>query len=110
MEPRGGQQAVRVHVRARAGTGTRRSPRGLAAQRKRSAHDQRNAARMGSAARSAARPAVEARLSLLEKKTDDLSVLKQIVTQQSENIKSLSETVKSDHDLLVSLIAQLKIK
>ncbi len=55
-----------------------------------------------------ARPAYEARLIALEKKTDDLSVLKNIVQTQSDNIKQLTDTVRSDHDILIQLIAQLK--
>ncbi len=51
-------------------------------------------------------PAHEARITSLEKKTDDLSVLKQIVNQQSENIKNLTDTVRQDHDILLRLVSQ----
>ena len=49
------------------------------------------------------RPQFEARLVALEKKTDDLAVLKNIVQTQSENIRQLSDIVRSDHDILVRL-------
>ncbi len=42
------------------------------------------------------RPAYEARLVALEKKTDDLAVLKNIVQTQSENIRQLTDTVRAD--------------
>lgn len=54
----------------------------------------------------AARPAYEARLVALEKKTDDLAVLKQIVQTQSDNISKLSEIVRADHDVLVRMSMQ----
>ncbi len=53
-------------------------------------------------------PATEARVTALEKKTDDLAVLKNIVTTQADNIRQLTDLVRSDHDLLIRLTMQPK--
>ena len=54
----------------------------------------------------AQRPAYEARLVALEKKTDDLAVLKNIVQTQNDSISKLSDLVRSDHDILLRLTMQ----
>lgn len=55
-------------------------------------------------------PAHEARIASLERKTDDLAVLKNIVQTQSENIRQLTETVKSDHDILLRYVTAAEAK
>ncbi len=55
-------------------------------------------------------PAHEARITVLEKKTDDLAVLKNIVMTQSENIKNLTDTVRQDHDILLRYISAAESK
>lgn len=54
------------------------------------------------------RPAYETRIAALEHRTDDLSVLKAMVQNQSVQISQLYETVSRDHDLIIRLSAMPK--
>ncbi len=53
-------------------------------------------------------PPTEARVTALEKKTDDLAVLKNIVSTQADNIAKLTDLVRSDHDILIRISLQQK--